>query len=95
MKGMGVRAGVSDYHLPTAKHGYLGLWVELKATPPNNAPVSKEQREWLMRMAEAGHACFVCKGWVAAQSVFKWYLGAGNDDMPCSKNVIYIEGVAV
>ena len=75
MKGMGVRAGVSDYHLPLCRRGYYSLWVELKATPPNDAPVSKTQMDWLKKMSFEGHACFVCKGWEAAVVVYKWYVG--------------------
>ena len=74
MKSMGVRPGVSDYHLPVPRRGYNGLWLELKATPPNNAPVASTQREWLEEMSLNGYAAFICKGWEAAKEVFSWYL---------------------
>ena len=74
MKRMGVRAGVHDYLLPVPRGRYHGLWIELKATPPNNAKVTKEQREWTERMRDQGYAAYVCKGWVAAARVMRWYL---------------------
>lgn len=75
MKGMGVRAGVFDYHLPVPRGEYHGLWIEMKATPPNDARVSPEQKEWLAKMQAQGYAAYVCRGWGEAQRVFQWYLG--------------------
>ena len=74
MKGMGVRAGVHDYHLPVPRGGFHGLWVELKATPPNAAAVSVGQKEWEVKMRDLGHAVYICKGWETAMKVFRWYL---------------------
>jgi len=74
MKRMGVRAGVHDYFLPVPRGRYHGLWIELKATPPNNARVTKEQREWMERMRDQGYAAYVCKGWVEAARVIRWYV---------------------
>ena len=74
LKKQGVRAGVSDYHLPVARGGYNGLWVEFKAAPPNNAAVQKNQKEWLTKMADEGYAVYVCKGLDEAIKVFNWYL---------------------
>ena len=71
MKGMGVRAGVSDYHLPVPRGIYRGLWIELKAGKNTATP---EQKDWIERMRGQGHAAYVCRGWVQASTVLKWYL---------------------
>lgn len=75
MKALGVRAGVSDYHLPVPRGTFHGLWIEMKATPPHDAAVQPNQTVWLERMAQQGHAAFVCKGWLQAKAVLEWYTG--------------------
>ncbi|MBC3486703.1 VRR-NUC domain-containing protein [Pseudomonas sp. SWRI50] len=40
LKGQGVKAGVPDLVLPMARGGYFGLYIEFKAKPPFDAPVS-------------------------------------------------------
>jgi hypothetical protein len=58
MKAMGVRAGVSDLHLPVAKLDDLGqpecigLWIELKK--PGEKPNS-DQYWWMKQMHRQGH----------------------------------------
>ena len=74
MKKMGVRAGVADYHLPVPRGAYTGLWIELKATPPHDAAVQSNQREWLGKMQDQGAVAVVCKGWMQAKRVIEWYL---------------------
>lgn len=74
MKAMGVRKGVHDYHLPVPRGGFHGLWIELKATPPNHARTTPEQKEWESKMRSQGYAAFVCRGWITAKQVIEWYL---------------------
>lgn len=74
LKEQGVRAGVSDLFLPVARKGYHGLWLEFKAAPPNNAPVSDTQKEWLALMQEQGYAAHVCLGVSAAMARLREYL---------------------
>ena len=74
MKSHGVRAGVSDYHLPIARGSYIGLWVEMKAPRSHKSVVSDSQKVWLELMKSNAHATFVCYGWHEAKAVFEWYL---------------------
>jgi hypothetical protein len=71
MKAEGVRAGVPDYCLPVPRHGYHGLYVELKT--PTGYP-SREQREWIAALREQGYRAEVCRGWAAAWDVIRDYL---------------------
>jgi hypothetical protein len=81
-KAMGVKAGVSDLMLALPLHGYAGLWIEFKApftsSKDKNYP-SKEQKEWLARMKQAGYATAVCYGWYEAQEVIEKYLGGTHE----------------
>lgn len=72
MKGMGVRPGVSDYHLPIPRGAFHGLWLELKAPGNNPTPL---QDEWLSRMVRAGYAGYVVYGCEEAIAILQWYLG--------------------
>jgi hypothetical protein len=78
-KAQGVKAGVSDIHLPIASKGYHGLWVELKKpkvkgdkSPPK---VSPAQKSWLEIMEKAGHYCVVSYGADEARAAINDYLG--------------------
>lgn len=76
MKGEGVKAGVSDLHLPIARQGYAGLWLEMKADAGRETP---EQRAWRLRMTRAGHRAVVCRGWAAAMTEIRNYLEGRRD----------------
>lgn len=75
MKGQGVKAGVSDIHLPVPMGEFAGLWIELKA-PKGKATAL--QIDWLNRMASCGHAAFVCHGWEAAKKTITDYINQGE-----------------
>lgn len=62
LKAQGVKAGVPDLVLAQARGGYFGLYIEFKATPPHDASVSKEQREWVRILLAQGYCAVVCKG---------------------------------
>lgn len=74
LKRQGVRKGVSDLLLPVARNGYHGLWIEFKAAPPNDSPVTDEQVDWLEMMTEQGYKAELCKGVVEALRVIDKYL---------------------
>lgn len=57
LKQSGVRAGVSDLHLPYPHGKYCGLWIEMKYG--TNRP-QKEQEEFLQAMERAGHFVATC-----------------------------------
>lgn len=74
MKSMGVRAGVHDFHLPNARGGYIGCWIELKAAPPHTGTISAEQRVWGGKMEAAGHYVRFCFGWIDAKKELERYI---------------------
>lgn len=74
LKKQGVRAGVSDLLLPVARGGYFGLWIEYKAAPPNSAPITKSQQEWIDLMIAEGYQAVACLGIDAAMRVISDYL---------------------
>lgn len=78
LKQQGVLAGVHDLQLCMARGGYNGLWLELKATPPNDARVSASQRDWATLMQEQGYCARICRGMEAAMDLLIAYMA-----MPC------------
>jgi hypothetical protein len=74
LKQQGVRAGVSDLNLPVARSGFFGLWIEFKAAPPNDAPPTEAQLDWLERMRAEGYRAELCLGVEAALAVLTDYL---------------------
>lgn len=72
LQAQGVKSGVSDLHLPLARHGFHGLWIELKA---EDGSVTARQQQWLDRMSRAGHMAVVCFGWGPAVETIRSYLG--------------------
>lgn len=72
LKRSGVKAGIPDIHLPIAKNGFFGLYIEMKAG--KNKPTEK-QSWWIKTLRKAGHRVEVCYGWEAAVVITKEYLG--------------------
>lgn len=59
LKQQGVKKGVSDMFLPIARHGFHGLFIELKAG--KNKP-RKEQLEFIDYVTGQGYKAVVCYG---------------------------------
>lgn len=76
----GVKAGVPDLHLPVARHGFHGLWIEMKRK--QGGFVSTEQRRWLDAMQVNGYCAGVCKGWEEAAKLITWYLEPTKEATP-------------
>lgn len=74
LKGQGVKAGVPDLVLPMARGGYFGLYLEFKATAPNDAAVSASQHAWIRRLNEQGYLAIVCRGHFDAMEQIRSYL---------------------
>lgn len=74
LKGQGVKAGIPDLVLPMARGGYFGLYIEFKATPPNDAPVSPSQHACIRRLNEQGYLAIVCRGHFDAMEHIRAYL---------------------
>ncbi|MGA9851859.1 MAG: hypothetical protein WBR15_02890 [Gammaproteobacteria bacterium] len=84
MAGLGVKKGVVDLFLPLARHGFHGLWIEMKkpihAFPSRSAArdaVTDEQESWICKMEKAGHAAAPCYGWDEARTLLEEYLAEG------------------
>lgn len=74
LKAMGVRAGVSDYHLPVPRGSFHGLWIELKA---GKGRPTESQSTWVALMQHHGHRAAVCTGWEAAKDEITRYMRLG------------------
>ena len=84
LKATGVKAGVSDLFLAYPCNGFAGLWIELKApktpTKPAGRP-TREQLEWLQRMADTGYSAYLCAGWESARDTITNYIrGDGHGE---------------
>lgn len=58
LKGEGVRAGVLDVHLPLARGGAHGLWIEFKS---QDGRLSTDQIEEIDLLVRDGYAVAVCR----------------------------------
>ena len=70
-KAEGLRPGVPDIHLPVARGGYHGLYIEMKVG--SNKP-TQNQLHWLTILIEQGHSCHVCYSCADAMDVIEAYL---------------------
>ena len=71
-KKSGMKAGYPDCFLPIARHGYHGLFIEMKRR--KGGRMSKEQIEYFEKLTAQGYLCQECKGSDSAISILKWYL---------------------
>jgi hypothetical protein len=71
LKAEGVKAGVLDVHLPVARGGYIGLWIEFKFG--KNKP-SPEQQVFMQALVEQGHCVWICYDWPIAWEIVEGYL---------------------
>ncbi|MNY10821.1 VRR-NUC domain protein [compost metagenome] len=62
LKAQGVKAGIPDLVLTMARGGFFGLYIEFKATPPNDAAISPSQNERIRKLNEQGYLAVVCRG---------------------------------
>jgi len=74
LKEQGVKAGVPDLVLPMARGGYFGLYIEFKAMPPFDAPVSASQDAYIQALTEQGYLAIVCRGHIDALEAIRAYL---------------------
>lgn len=71
LKRMGVLAGVPDLHLPVARAGYNGLYIEMKY---GDGRLLASQKEFLIRAARFNNYCAVCYTAEDAIAVLQNYL---------------------
>ncbi|MGH8382608.1 VRR-NUC domain-containing protein [Pseudomonas sp.] len=74
LKAQGVKAGIPDLVLPMARGGYFGLYIEFKAKPPFDAPVSASQDACLQALLGQGYLAIVCRGSIDAVEAIRSYL---------------------
>ena len=85
LKRMGVLAGVSDLHLPVARSGYHGLYIEMKF---EDGRIQKSQREFLKAAAEERNYCTVCYSTSDAIEVIQSYM----ENKPKYENLSVLKG---
>lgn len=71
LKAQGVRAGVPDLHLPIARGGYIGLWIEMKTA---TGRLSEDQRKIIAMLCAEGHRVEVCRSAADAVEVLEDYM---------------------
>lgn len=71
LKRQGVKAGVPDLHLPVARGGYHGLYIELKV---GKNKTTQLQNKWLDDLGKQGYLAIVCYGWQEAAEQLINYL---------------------
>lgn len=59
LKAEGVKSGVPDLMLPTARKGKHGLFIEMKA---KNGKTSVNQKKWILDLLTEGYSVQVCFG---------------------------------
>ncbi|CAI8806629.1 VRR-NUC domain-containing protein [Pseudomonas sp. IT-P74] len=74
LKAQGVKAGIPDLVLTMARGGFFGLYIEFKATPPNDAAISPSQHERIRKLNEQGYLAVVCRGHFDAMEQIRAYL---------------------
>lgn len=77
LKAEGVTAGVPDIFVATPKHGYHGMFIEMKRPyskkSEKNDP-SPSQAEMMKRLSDQGYICVVANGFDEAWRYLKNYL---------------------
>lgn len=71
LKAEGVRRGVPDIFCAAPTERHAGLFIEMKIKP--NRP-SKNQKEWLARLEDAGYRTEVCYSFEEAHSIISSHM---------------------
>ena len=81
LRNQGVKAGVSDMFFAFSRHGYRGVWIEMKVQAgafggdgDRRRSVSPEQRDWILLMRGQGFAAAACWGADEAKALLDAYL---------------------
>lgn len=72
LKAAGLSSGVPDICLPVAKCGYNALFIELKRQ--KGGTLSKNQKEWLEKLLQAGNLAVRCNGFEEAKKILLKYI---------------------
>lgn len=82
LKAEGVKAGVSDIFLPVPRHGFHGMWAEMKQPKyrnRKNGGRSDAQIAFQSAMRLQGYYCVTCYGWQEAARALCTYLNSNID----------------
>ena len=71
LKATGLKPGVWDIFLPVAKHGYHGLFIEMKA---GKNTLSDKQEDFGNNVHRAGYLTHTCYDWLEAKRVITDYM---------------------
>jgi len=74
LKGLGVRAGVSDLELAVPVGKFHGLYIEMKAPKPHHSVTSEKQHKFIVRRIDRGYKAVVCHGFDEASKAILNYL---------------------
>jgi hypothetical protein len=72
LKNMGVKAGIADYFIMHAAHGYHGMWIEMKY---GSGKQSKAQREFEETCKNQGYLYLVINSIEDAIKTVQGYFG--------------------
>ncbi|WP_280337903.1 hypothetical protein [Salinicola acroporae] len=87
-----MKSGVSDLVVMEGRGGWLGLYLEFKATPPKHAATAASQREWLEKADHRGYCAVLCRGLEEAKAVLREYasweltITPGRNEMTLGSN---------
>src|SRR5262250_643515 len=69
LKAEGVLSGVADLCLPAARHGYHGLYIEMKS---DEGAATEEQKEFLRGISAEGYCAVIAQGVDEAKETLEW-----------------------
>ena len=72
LKAEGVLSGVTDLHIPMAKKGYNGLYIELKNGKAGK--VSENQKTIMDKLQSEGYRCEVCRSFDEFRKIIDNYM---------------------
>ena len=72
LKSEGVLSGVPDLHIPIAKKGYNGLYIELKNG--KSGKVSDNQLTIMEKLQSEGYRCEVCRSFDEFKTIIDNYM---------------------
>ena len=88
LKKEGLRKGYPDIVLNVSRQDYHGLFLELKRK--RGYKVTKEQKEWIIKLNRQGNAAAFCYGWEQAWEFIYAYLTC--DKSVNSENIVKFKG---
>lgn len=73
LKRMGLRRGFPDLFIPESRHGFHGLFIELKRDMKSH--ITEHQRKWIDYLNKKGYHAVICYGASQAIDTIKRYYG--------------------